>query len=183
MNYKNSVAVFCSGAPNIPDVYLNLSRKLGRDIARYKYNLIYGGGKRGMMGALIDGYFENAEEECIYSVIPDCIFKDLNRVTHQGSVILTKTLGERKDVFVEQSRDAIILPGGLGTVDEFFHVLSEKQLCGIPMRVTMVNAFGYFDELLNFIEKQCSLGFVDDKIFELFTIINKYESYESISRA
>jgi len=157
---------------------------LGELLARNKIHIIYGGGKVGLMGVLADAVLDAGGK--ITGVIPG--FLKLNEVAHNGlsEMICVETMHERKALINDMSDGAIALPGGLGTLDELFEMLTWGQLGLHTKPVGLLNTNGYFSHILTAIEKMIREGFlkernremvlVSEEIDDLLLKMNEYEA-------
>ncbi len=146
----SSVGVYCASSSGVDPEFAEAAESLGRLLARREIRLIYGGGRVGLMGVLADAVL--AEGGDVHGVITRAL--EEKEVAHLGLTTLqvVTTMHERKAAMADQSDAFIMLPGGFGTLDEFFEVLSWSQLgihskpCGI------LNVAGFFDPLLELFE-------------------------------
>ncbi len=146
----SSVGVYCASSPGVDPVFAEAAKSLGSVLARRRIRLVYGGGRVGLMGVLADAVL--AEGGAAHGVITQAL-KD-KEVAHLGLTTLqvVTTMHERKAMMADESDAFVMLPGGFGTLDEFFEVLTWSQLglhakpCGI------LNVNGFFDPLLELFE-------------------------------
>ena len=157
-NQLSSVAVYCgSNAGNDP-AYAEAAASLGRMLADRGIRLVYGGGQVGLMGVLADAVLDGGGE--VHGVITEALVA--KEVSHRGLARLevVRTMHERKAVMADAADAFIMLPGGFGTLDEFFEVLTWTQLgihakpCGI------LDTAGYFDPLRAMVDSAVAAGFV-----------------------
>ncbi|MGO9962770.1 MAG: TIGR00730 family Rossman fold protein [Acidimicrobiales bacterium] len=142
----SSVGVYCASSPGLDPVFAEAARSLGSVLARRRIRLVYGGGRVGLMGVLADAVL--SEGGTVHGVITQAL-KD-REVAHLGLTTLqvVTTMHERKAMMADESDAFVMLPGGFGTLDEFFEALAWSQLglhdkpCGI------LNVEGFFDPLL-----------------------------------
>ena len=146
----SSVGVYCASSPGVDPRFAEAARSLGFALARRRIRLVYGGGRVGLMGVLADAVL--AEGGAVHGVITQAL-KD-KEVAHLGLTTLrvVTTMHERKAMMADGSDAFVMLPGGFGTLDEFFEMLTWSQLglhakpCGI------LNVNGFFDPLLELFE-------------------------------
>lgn len=153
------VCVFCgSGAGNHP-TYSAGAVELGQCLVQQGHSLIYGGGKIGLMGILADEVIRLGGE--VIGVIPDFLKK--REVGHAGitKLIVVNTMHERKQKMADLADAFIVLPGGLGTLDEMAEVLTWNQLGLISKPFGLLNINSYFDLLIMQMGKMVSDGFLD----------------------
>jgi hypothetical protein len=145
-----SIAVFC-GASMSNDSILNMKAiEFGKLLALKNIQLVYGGAKIGLMGNIANGVLENRGK--VIGVIPD--FLTSKEVVHESltELIITETMHERKLKMHEISDGIIALPGGFGTLEELFEMLSWAQLGLHKKPIGVLNINGFYDDLLSFIE-------------------------------
>ncbi|HTL80374.1 MAG TPA: TIGR00730 family Rossman fold protein [Bacteroidia bacterium] len=136
-----SILVYCGSASGENPVYRNAAEELGKYLAEKKIKLVYGGGSIGLMGIVADAVLKNGGE--VTGVIPG--FLNVKEVRHQGltEMHVVKSMHERKSLMESLADGAIALPGGFGTMDEFFEMLTWSQL-GLhnkPLGILNVNSF------------------------------------------
>lgn len=153
-----SVCVFCGSSSRATDAYFDAARRTGAEIARRGLRLIYGGASVGLMGALADAALHAGG--AVIGVIPQSLVdKEVahTRLTHQHVV---ESMHDRKALMSELADAFLALPGGLGTLDELFETLTWAQLGFHHKPVALLNAEGYFDSLLRFLDRAVEDGFL-----------------------
>ncbi len=154
-----SVAVFCGSRGGSDPAYLEAARRVGAGLADRGLRLVYGGGGVGMMGALADACLEAGGD--VAGVIP--VFLMEKELGHTGiqQLEIVDTMLERKTRMAELSDASITLPGGIGTMDELFEMLTWGRLHIHDQPVGLLNVRGYYDELVSFLHvTQVDGGFV-----------------------
>ena len=154
----NSICVYCGSSDKIDPAYTEAAYELGKVIASRDIVLVYGAGSTGLMGALANGTLENGGE--VTGVIPE-IFNTPNLV-HQGLTRL-EIVGDmhvRKARLAELSDAFVALPGGFGTLEELFEILTWAQIGLHQKPIGTLNVCGYFDPLLEMIGKANNEGFI-----------------------
>jgi hypothetical protein len=152
------VCVFCGSSDRVPGAYLETARAMGQAIARRRMTLIYGGGGTGLMGAVADGALDLGAR--VIGILPRLF--DTSALRHAGlqELRLVDTMHERKAAMVELSEAFVALPGGFGTLEELFEVLTWAQI-GLHSRpVGLLNANEYFAPLLTWMERAAAEGFI-----------------------
>ena len=152
------VCVFCGSSPGLRPEYRAEAIALGRLLGEAGLGLVYGGAQVGLMGTLADTALAHGSE--VIGVIPRVLAGV--EVAHQGlsRLVLVETMHERK-AFMAQEADAFVaLPGGFGTLDEFFEVLTWAQLGIHAKPCLLVNTAGYYNYLLSFLEVAIDQGFL-----------------------
>lgn len=158
MNDIRSVCVFCGAKPGADPKYVLATRAMGRAIAERGWRLVYGGGRVGLMGVLADSVLATGGEAI--GVIPQALMA--REVGHQqlSRLEVVADMAERKRRMIEISDAFLTLPGGLGTLDELFEVLTLRQTRYHAKPVALFNQDGYFDTLLAACRAFVAAGFV-----------------------
>lgn len=168
-----NICVYCGSRLPKNTHFIELATDLGSFIARKNWGLVYGGGKIGMMGVVANSSLANEGE--VIGIIPTALKRA--EVVHTGvtEVIETPDMHTRKALMEKKSSAFVVLPGGFGTLDEFFEILTWRQLGIHNKPIILVNAHGYFDGLANFVNTAISQDFVRSNNRELFTITSNLE--------
>jgi len=153
-----SMAVFCGSATGKNPAFALAARDLGRLLAERQIRLVYGGASIGLMGQVADGALAAGGE--VLGVIPHRL--SVKEITHAGltDLVMTETMHERKAKMADASDGFIALPGGWGTLDELFEILTWAQLSIHRKPVGILNLQGFFDPLLALINHLVEEGFV-----------------------
>jgi uncharacterized protein (TIGR00730 family) len=152
------VCVFCGSSPGDHPDHARASRHFGTLLARESIGLVYGGGKTGLMGEIADAVLAAGGE--VIGVIPEHL--DAREVAHRGlsDLRVVRTMHERKAMMADLADGFVGLPGGLGTIEEFFEVATWSQL-GIHAKPTaLLNVRGYYDLLAQFLDHAVAEGFL-----------------------
>jgi uncharacterized protein (TIGR00730 family) len=159
-------ALFCAARPGVDSRYRELAADATRLLIEQGHSIVYGGGNVGLMGAIADAAI--AAQGDIVGVIPGSMVEA--ELAHHGITRLeiVSTMHERK-ARIEQLADAFIaLPGGYGTLDELFEIITWKQLKLHHKPIGILNSLGFFDYLLQWIEGAVTAGFIPEKNGRLF---------------
>lgn len=153
-----SVLVFCGSNKGNHPVYETTAIKLGQTLAQGGIRIIYGGGNVGLMGVLADAAL--AEGGAVTGVIPH--FLRTREVCHEGltELVVVQSMAERKWVMAELADSVIPLPGGYGTLDELFEMLTLVQLSQAAHPIGLLNVEGFFDPLLAQLDRMCAAHFL-----------------------
>lgn len=153
-----SVCVFCGGSPGRDPAYLASARAFGCCAARAKLRVVFGGGSVGMMGELADGALEEGGE--VVGVIPKRLVD--RELAHPGVTEMHVVDGmlERKTLMADLSDAFVSLPGGIGTLDELFEMLTWCQLDFHNKPSGLLNVKGYYRGLLDYLDFQVAEGFL-----------------------
>jgi uncharacterized protein (TIGR00730 family) len=181
-----NICVFCGSSQGSAPQFIQTAQKLGKRLAEENYALVYGGAKIGIMGALANAAVEAGGE--VIGVMPEMLIK--KEVAHQQltKFISVKSMSERKAILNELSDAFVALPGGFGTLDEIFEMLTAAQLGLHNKACAFLNIENYFHYLFKFIETSVTSGFVQknhskwiikaNSTQHLFSELKKYEKME-----
>lgn len=173
INEMTSIAVFCASSDgNDPDIFKDAYR-VGEFLANRHIELIFGGSKLGLMGQVAKGALENNGK--VTGVIPD--FLKTKEVVHTGltNLITTRDMHERKLKMHDLSEGFIALPGGLGTLEELFEILTWGQLGLHRKPIGILNSKGYYDDLLELLEKMIAKGLLKEENMHLILVSGNIE--------
>jgi uncharacterized protein (TIGR00730 family) len=182
-----SVCVFCGSNYGLGPVYKEQATLLGKTLAERSIELIYGGAHVGLMGAVADGALKAKGR--VVGVLPR--FLEDKELAHQGlsELIVVDTMHERKAIMNSRCDAIIALPGGFGTMDELFEMLTWAQLGLHKKPIGVLNVDGYYDTLNLFAENMLAKGFIQaankdsllvcSDIDELLELLNNYEAPET----
>lgn len=154
---RTAICVYCGSRSGKEARFSELALKVGLEMVVQDLNLVYGGGRVGLMGLVADTVLSKGRE--VVGVIPRHLFQ--KEVAHQGltELIEVDSMHQRKAIMEERSDAFLILPGGFGTMDEFFEILTWKQI-GIHQKpIGILNAYGYYDHLIAYMKKAIAEGF------------------------
>jgi uncharacterized protein (TIGR00730 family) len=160
MKERPSLCVFCGSQRGVRPVYAEAARRVGSAIGRDGLGLVYGGGRVGLMGVVADAALEAGGH--VLGVIPEAMSS--REIAHSGlsELIIVPGMHERKALMAERSRGFLALPGGVGTFEEFFEILTWSVL-GIHRKpIGILNVNGYYDPLLRLVDHAVAEGFVRD---------------------
>ena len=152
------ICVYCGSASGWDPASREAARGLGNALAREGVGLVYGGAAVGMMGALADGALEAGAE--VIGVIPEALLAREAAHREIGHLEVVRSMHERKARMAELSDAFIALPGGLGTLEELFEVLTWAQLGFHRKPCALLNVAGYFDALVTFLDHAMETGFL-----------------------
>ena len=157
-----SVAVFCASKNGINPIYLQHAFEVGKLISALDLKLIYGGGNVGLMGSLASGALQNGGK--IIGVIPK-VLVDWER-QHEGltELVVVPDMHSRKKMMYDLCDAAIILPGGFGTLDELFEMLTWNQLKIHSKKIYILNSAGFYKHLIAHLHERDKEGMLYDKL-------------------
>ena len=169
----NSLAVFCGSKNGNNPVYVNHAKELGKLLAKKNITLIYGGGSTGIMGAVADAMMEGGGK------VIGIITKKLVDWEHQHKGITDLSIVDdmhiRKQRMYDLCDAAVILPGGVGTLDEFFEMVTWNQLSIHDKKIYIINSDNFFDFLLKHIQQMEKQGFLYESVLERITVLDEPE--------
>ncbi|MDR1203557.1 MAG: TIGR00730 family Rossman fold protein [Tannerellaceae bacterium] len=177
------IAVFCGSSLGANEVYCEQAYLLGETVARLGIGLVYGGGNVGLMKYVADGAIRRGGE--VIGVIPG--FLNKKEIAHTGltELIVVETMHERKAKMNELADGVIALPGGYGTMEEFFEMITWGQLHLHQKPVAILNTNGFYNPLIKQVEVMATEGFlkesyrkiliIDDTIPCLLEKMNQYK--------
>ncbi|MDP4118753.1 MAG: TIGR00730 family Rossman fold protein [Bacillota bacterium] len=163
-----NICVYGASSDLINDEYIKSTEELGIKMAKRGHGLVFGGGNAGLMGASARGVYK--EKGNIVGVAPSFFDVDGRLFEHCTELIFTDTMRERKQILEEKSDAYIVTPGGIGTLDEFFEMLTLKQLGRHAKAIAVFNILGYYDDMVNMLKKTSQQGFMCDASLNLFKI-------------
>ena len=177
-----SIVVFCGSSDGDNEAFVTDAYALGKILAEQEITLVYGGARIGLMGKVAQGALEANGK--VIGVIPD--FLKEREVYHSGltELIITKDMHERKMLMHELTAGVIMLPGGYGTLEEFFEMLTWGQLNLHQKPIGILNTDGFYDDLLAVLQKMVNRGFVKQQNYDMILVdtsiqglLTKMESY------
>jgi uncharacterized protein (TIGR00730 family) len=168
MTQIRSLCVLCGSREGTDPVFREAAVRLGRLIARHDVRLVYGGGSIGLMGVVANAALSAGGE--VVGVIPDFLIR--SEVGHHDltDLVITGSMHDRKRRMFEMADAFVVLPGGLGTLDETFELITWRQLRLHDSPIIVLDVAGYWAPLLSLIDAAIAAGFADPTTTELFSI-------------
>ena len=173
MNGKKNICVYGAASNDIDKKYLDECERLGSLIAERGYGLVFGGGTSGVMGATARG--ARRAGGYILGIAPSFFNVDGILYPDCDEFIYPETMRERKKLLEDNSSAFIAAPGGIGTFDEFFEMISLRQLGRHTKAIVLLDLYGYFDPLIAMIQNAVAQRFAGDDTFELFKVAKTCE--------
>ena len=173
MSLPSSVCVYCGSSANVAEPYRTAAEAVGRLLGRNRVQVIYGGGRVGLMGLVADAALAAGGE--VVGIIPRHI--EEMEVAHRGLTELhvVDSMHERKRMMAERAMAFVVLPGGLGTLDETFEILTWKQL-GLHSRpIVLLDTNGYWGPLFAMIRHAAAENFIHPRHAQLFATASEVE--------
>ncbi|MCM1021810.1 MAG: TIGR00730 family Rossman fold protein [Muribaculum sp.] len=155
---QKGVVVYCASSSNIADEYFRQGRQVGRLLAKAGVPIISGGGSAGLMAAVIEGAAEAGGETI--GILPQFMIDKGWDHPMLSRRIVTETMHQRKLMMAEMSRSAIALPGGVGTLDELFEIITWRQLHIFTGNVVIYNVNGFYNLLFDHLRYTAESGFM-----------------------
>ncbi|MEE2760543.1 MAG: TIGR00730 family Rossman fold protein [Pseudomonadota bacterium] len=182
MKNMDAIAVFCGSREGVDPAYALAARQLGAEMVARGTGLIFGGGRIGLMGIIADAVMKGGGQ--VTGVIPE--FLDDLEVGHDGITELVKvgSMHARKHTMFTRADAFVVLPGGLGTLDECMEIITWKQLRQHSKPIVVVDVAGYWKTLTALVEGVIDGGFAHPKARDLFTTVaNVDEVFAAIANA
>ncbi len=163
-----SLCVYCGSRQGELPAYSDAARAVGREIGRRGWQLVYGGGRAGLMGVVADAALDGGAS--VVGVIPHSLMD--RELGHVGLTELhvVDTMHQRKTLMAERSDAFLALPGGIGTFEELFEVWTWRQLGYHDKPIGLLNVAGYYDTLLSFLQHSLGQGFMASAQSELLQV-------------
>jgi len=169
------ICIFGAASAHIDEMYIKKVESLAEALAKRGHSLVFGAGATGLMGAAARGFKRGGG--FIHGVIPtffrdevvEVIYGECDKMTY------TETMSERKRIMEEDCDAFIITPGGIGTFEEFFEVLTLKQLGRHTKAIAIYNIDNYYDELEKFMQTVLEKKFINFKCYEMYSYFDREE--------
>jgi uncharacterized protein (TIGR00730 family) len=170
MTLIKSLCVYCGSARGRSPRYVTAARELGEAMAERQIRLVYGGARIGMMGEVADAVMKNGGE--VIGVIPEHL--QTSEVGHSGITELkvVESMHVRKKLMFDLSDGFAVLPGGYGTLDELFEIITWRMLKLHDKPVVVLNIDGYWDQFQKLIDQLIGEGFAREDSRQYFSVVN-----------
>lgn len=168
-----NICVYCGSSLGKNEKIKEQAISLGELMCKRGHHLVYGGASRGIMGALADSVMQNGGE--VVGVIPKNLFK--KEVAHKGitELITVDGMHQRKSIMADRADAFLALPGGFGTLEELFEIITWNQIGIISKPVVVYNLDGYFDSLIQMIDHAVDVGFIKPKNRKILRVAETLE--------
>lgn len=166
-----SIAVFCGSKDGKNPAYLNAATELGKILAQHQITMVYGGGNVGIMGCIADEVMRNKGR--VVGVIPKVLVEWERQHTSITELLVVDNMHVRKKKMYELADAAIILPGGFGTLDELFEMVTWNQLSIHDKMIFILNTGGFYNHLLAHIQQMHADQFLYEDAYKRLVIINQ----------
>ena len=173
-----SIAVYCGSSNGSETIFSKIAKELGHLLAKNNFKIIYGGGDMGLMGIIANAAFDNGGvvDGTITNYLADKEKKNLNI----SSIEVVETMHERKINMFNKADKFLILPGGIGTLEEFFEVLSWKQLQIHKKPIILFNIDNYWEQLIALIDKTIDCKFAGENIKDAYIVVKNSEELRKV---
>ncbi|PTY78989.1 Rossman fold protein, TIGR00730 family [Heyndrickxia sporothermodurans] len=177
------IAVFCGSSNGASNTYIDSAKKLGKELAKRNISLVYGGASVGVMGAVADAVLDEGGQ--VIGIMPS--FLEQREISHKGlsELIVVDSMHERKAKMAELADGFIALPGGPGTLEEFFEIFTWAQLGLHQKPCGLLNINHYFDPLVELFNHMTKEQFLQEKYrtmalvdIEPNQLLEKFKKYE-----
>ena len=172
------IGIFCAACEQIDKSYFDAARELGLWMGREGKTLVYGGSDLGLMDCIARSVKEAGGR--VFGVVPQ-ILEERNHVSDLLDVnFACVNLSDRKDIMIEESDVMVALPGGVGTLDEVFTVVSAHSIGYHQKKVILYNVGGYWNELINCLETMQQKGFMRHGVEEYLTVVDTLDELKQM---
>ncbi|MEL6671465.1 MAG: TIGR00730 family Rossman fold protein [Bacteroidota bacterium] len=167
------ICVYCSSSDQIAELYFEATRRLARILVKMEARVVFGGGKKGLMGCLADEVL--AHQGTITGIMPE--FMREVEMHHQDveDFLFTPDMHSRKQKLLEDTDALIALPGGCGTLEELMEAITLKRLGRYLQPIIIVNTGGYYDPLVEMLNRSIEEKFMHPKHGDMWTVIREPE--------
>ncbi len=162
------ICIYGAASNEIDNSYIAAGEQLGQLMSKRSHSLVFGGGAKGLMGAVARGVNKNGGK--IVGIAPQFFNVDGALFEKCDELIKTETMRERKQLMEEKSDAFVVTPGGIGTFEEFFEILTLRSLDRHKKPIAILNTNGYYDSLLSFLQSGVKQNFLKKENLELFFI-------------
>lgn len=173
MTKIKNVCVFCGASNNAPKEHLEVGAEFGKALAKNGIRLVYGGGDCGLMGSVANSVLRNQGK--VTGVFPRSLKNIESEHASLSEIIMVESMHERKRIMFERCEAIVVLPGGFGTMDETFEIITWKLLLFHTKPVIIFNHLGYWNPLIALMENIIAKGFARAEVRELYTVVDSIE--------
>ncbi|MEZ5691364.1 MAG: TIGR00730 family Rossman fold protein [Rickettsiales bacterium] len=173
MSKKKSVCVFCGASDNVDKKFLEIGAEFGKLLAKRDITLVYGGGDCGVMGAVANSSMKHGGYAV--GVFPRSLRNIENEHKSLSEITIVDTMHERKQNMFDRSDAFIVFPGGFGTMDEMFEIITWKQLMLHDKPVVIFNYQGYWDPLIELMKNIIENRFAKAEVATYYHVVDELE--------
>lgn len=173
MTAIRSVCVYCGSSPGADPAFVAAARAFGKTLAKNGVSLVYGGGSKGLMGALATSVHDHGGK--VIGIIPD--FLQTRELAFKGAqeLVVTKTMHERKQMMFDRADAFVALPGGIGTLEELVEQLTWSQLGQHKKPIVVLNVNRFWEPLCELVNHMKKLGFIHNELSVEFGVAERVE--------
>lgn len=169
MNEIRAICVFCASSQSVDESFKSVALELGRELGKKGIELVYGGASIGLMGCVARGVHE--EKGRVIGVLPEIFTSKDIKYSKADELIVTRDMRERKAVMDQRSDAFIVLPGGIGTLEEAMEILSMRQLRLTDKPLVFINTQGFYDGLCATFDEMVDLKFTKPSIKDMYAMV------------
>ena len=170
---KKNICVFCGSRPGNDPNFSSWAYALGSHIAKSDHGLVFGGGGGGLMGIVAQGALDHQGQ--VIGIIPNQLQLKEGLVENLTEVHHVQTMAQRKQLMDDFAQAYIVLPGGIGTLDEFFDVWATAQTGFHTKPIILANWSGYYNPLITFLNESIDHGFMSKSHWDKVKVVNSLE--------
>lgn len=173
-----ALTVFCGSKSGNNPSFLSAAAALGNLLAQENIELVYGGGNKGLMGAVANGCLDQGGK--VIGIMPKLLLEWEAQHTGLTELIITENMHDRKKILYEKGDAGLVLPGGMGTLDELFEMLTWNNLKIHNKKVFILNIDGYYDALIQLLENMDTNGFMYDNWKDRIIVCSSIEALKPL---
>jgi uncharacterized protein (TIGR00730 family) len=173
MSPIRSICVYCGSSPGKDPVFADVARAFGKILAEKGITLVYGGGSRGLMGALALSVHEHGGR--VVGIIPDFLKLRERMFTGAQEIVVTRDMHERKRLMFERADAFVALPGGIGTLEELVEQLTWSQLGRHKKPILIANINAFWEPLIDLLEHMKQSGFINSDLAIDYKVVDRVE--------
>jgi uncharacterized protein (TIGR00730 family) len=168
-----SICVYCGSSPGTDPRFAEIARSFGQILAENGITLVYGGGARGLMGALARSVHENGGS--VIGIIPDFLKSRERMFAGSQEIVVTRDMHERKRLMFERADAFVALPGGVGTLEELVEQLTWAQLGRHTKPILIANINGFWDPLIELLDHMKRAGFIASDLAIDYKVVDRVQ--------
>jgi uncharacterized protein (TIGR00730 family) len=173
MSTIRSICVYCGSSPGTNPEFTEIARAFGQILAENSITLVYGGGARGLMGALARAVHDNGGS--VVGIIPDFLKSRERMFAGAHEIVVTRDMHERKRLMFERADAFVALPGGVGTLEELVEQLTWSQLGRHSKPILIANINGFWDPLLELLDHMKRSGFISSELAIDYRVVDRVQ--------
>lgn len=173
-----ALTVFCGSKSGNNPSFLSAAAALGNLLAKENIELVYGGGNKGLMGAVANGCLDQGGK--VIGIMPKLLLEWEAQHTGLTELVITENMHDRKKILYEKGDAGLVLPGGMGTLDELFEMLTWNNLKIHNKKVFILNIDGYYDALIQLLENMDTNGFMYDNWKDRIIVCSSVEALKPL---